>query len=586
MTSIQFSGVSSGLDTKSIIDALMQVEQAPLTRLQLRETELGKRKDAITDVRTKFQALLDKLRAFTQSKVGAGMSATSGDPAQFTATATASAIGGTHTVRVDRLATSTVARSTAPLGAPITDGSQALATLPFAGSVTAGTIGVVVDGTITKLTVGDPSTATLDDVGSAIASAIQAGMQASDGAATATYSIVNNRIQVAIAGATGSHTVSFGAGGDSSNALGILGLSMAGGSFGAGGTITGTRSLGVVQANASLGTSYAAIAGTTGTLTINGVAIAWNTTTDSLSTLLSRINASAAGVVVSLDRTTDQLVLTSRTTGAAPIDIRDTGGLAVALHLNPGSTTGQTLGSSALVTVDGTQHESASNAVADVLDGVTLNLVAESTTAKTLTVAADRAGITSALQDVADAYNAVADTIDKYAVNAPNGTVGVLANDRTVSDLLSSVRQLLFTPTTAAGPYNNLAAVGLNSGAVGSAKGTTGRLKVDSAKLNAALDALPAAVANLLGPSGAFKAIVDRVNAYAGPTGVFAGQLQSMTAQASGLRRQESDLQDRIDRRRAALEAKYAAMESVLSSLQATGNQLNAQTTAANKSTG
>jgi flagellar hook-associated protein 2 len=64
----------------------------------------------------------------------------------------------------------------------------------------------------------------------------------------------------------------------------------------------------------------------TGVLTINGVDIAYDTTGDSMSTLISRINNSAAGVIASIDRTNDQLVLARKDTGAVAMDIEDTSG--------------------------------------------------------------------------------------------------------------------------------------------------------------------------------------------------------------------------------------------------------------------
>ncbi len=588
MPSIQFSGVSSNLDTAGIIDALMQSAQAPLTRLKTRETDLTARRNAILDVRTKFTDLLSKLRVFTESKAGAGMSATSGNATAFTASATSAAISAAYSVKVDHLATSTVSRSTAAIGTAITNGAQNLAALPLRGSVSAGTIGMVVDGTVVQVTVGDPTSTTLDDLGNAIATAMSDQVDATDPGAAFTYSIVDNRIEFALAGGTTSHTVSFGVAGDSSNALGILGLSTAGATVSAGSSISGTTLLGVAQANQTLGTSFAGLAGQTGTLTVNGVDFAWNAATDTLGGILSRINASSAGVVASIDRTSDRIVFTSKTAGAAALDIRDTAGaLGAALNLAPGTTAAQVLGTNAQVTVNGTTYTSATNQVTNAIDGVTINLLAETTTTASLTVAADRTGITTALKDLVASYNAAADSIDSYSANQPGvKTKGVLATDTTVKDVLAQVRQLIFTSTGAAGPYNNLAAIGINSGAIGSAAGSTSRLSLDTTKLNAALDANPSAVANLLSSAtGAINPLVDRVNLYAGPVGVFYKQTQSMATELSRLSAQESDLQERIDHRRAALEAKYAAMEGLLSKLQSTSSQLSSQTAAANKNT-
>ena len=587
MPAIQFSGVSSSLDTASIIDAMMRAEQAPLTRLQTRVTDLTARRDAVIDVRGKFSDLLAKLRVFTELKVGAGKSAVSSKPDAFTASATSAAVGSAYSVRVDHLATSTTARSTGAIGTPITDGAQPLASLPLRGSVTAGTIGLVVDGKVVSVAVGDPTTTTLDDLGEAMATAMTDQVSGSDPGATFSYSIVGNRIQFGLAGGSASHTVSFGVAGDTSNALGILGLSTVAGNVAEDSAIGGATLLGVTQLNKTLGASFGGLAGQTGTLTINGVAFAWNAATETVGGILSRINASSAGVVASIDRSADRVVITAKTAGATPMSILDsTGGLGAALGLAPGTTGAQAIGTNAQVTVNGTTYTSSTNQVTNAIDGVTINLLAETTTAASLTVATDRTAITGALKDLVTSYNAVADSIDSYSTNQPGSkTRGVLATDSTVSGLLSQVRSLIFTSTGATGTYTNLSAIGVNSGALGSVVGSTSRLSLDTVKLNAALDANPSAVADLLGSAtGAIKPIVDRVNAYAGINGTLYKQTQSMAMEMSGLVAQEAKVQERIDQRRAALEAKYAAMESLLSTLQSTSNQLSAQNSAANKS--
>jgi flagellar hook-associated protein 2 len=587
MSSIQFSGVSSSLDTKSIIDALMTAEQAPLTRLKTAESDLTARRNALLDVRAKFSDLLTKLRVFTESKVGSSMGATSSNSAAFTATATSSAVNGAYSVTVNHLATATVARSTAAVGTAVTDGSQFIADLPLRGTVTAGTAGVVVDGAVLHVTVGDPASTSLDSLGTAIASAMTAQASSTDPGATFTYSIVDNRLQFAASGGSASHTVSFGVAGDTSNALGILGLTNAGGTVSAGGTLTATTLLGVAQATKTLGTAFAALAGQTGTLTVNGVGFAWDASTETLNGILARINSSTAGVIASIDRTNDRIVLSAKTAGATALDIRDTSGaLAATLNLGPGTTAAQTMGSNAQVTVNGAAYTSATNQVTNAIDGVTLNLVGESTTPATLTVASDRTAVKTALQNVVDAYNTAVDTVASYSANDPGTTKGVLAANSMVSGLLSSVRSLFFTPTTAAGPYNNLSAIGVNSGVIGSAMGTTTHLSLDSSKLDAAFDANPAAVSTLLGSltTGALKPIADRINTYAGAGGIFYQQTQAMAETMTGYVKQEASLQSIIDDRRAYLEAKYAAMESLLSRLQTTSNSLTATTNASSDS--
>jgi flagellar hook-associated protein 2 len=578
MATIQFGGVSSGLDTAGIIDALMRAEKAPLTRLLAQKSTLTSRQAAIGDVRNAFADVLAKLRVFTDRRVAASMIATSSTPTSLTATATSAALAASHQVAITHLATATVARSTAPVGTAVTDGSATLASLPLAGAITAGQVGIVVDGTIVRVAVGDPATTSLDDLGAAIAAAIGAEIARSDPGASVSYAVAANRIQLTVAGASGTHTVAFGTGGDTSNALRILGLAATSATVGAGGVVTGTSLLGVVQANATLADALPG-AGAAGTITINGTAIAWDAATDTLATVLSRINAASTGVIASIDRATDRVVLSARTPGAVAIDIADSaGGLGAALGLAPGTTAAQALGTNATVVVNGTTYTSPTNQVTNAIEGVTLNLLAETAGPLTLTVGGDRAALLTALKDLVTSFNAAADLVAKHTANVAGTTPAVLAGDSTVAGLLAGVRSLLFSSSAVAGPYANLGAIGLNTGAVGSRAGSTSRLQLDEAKLVAALDANPAAVAELLGSAtGALAPIVARINAIAGSTGVLYQRQQSMTEQLGALARQQATLEDRFAARRASLEKKYAAMEATLSGLQALSAQLAAR---------
>src|SRR5438445_794648 len=120
-----------------------------------------------------------------------------------------------------------------------------------------------------------------------IATAIQTQIQVTDPGASVTASIVANRLTFSIAGASTPHDLRFGVASDSSNALGVLGLASIGvPDFGTGtNTNTGTSPLGVVQTTPKL--DLAGLTGlsstTTGKITINGVAVSYDTTVDSLS---------------------------------------------------------------------------------------------------------------------------------------------------------------------------------------------------------------------------------------------------------------------------------------------------------------
>jgi flagellar hook-associated protein 2 len=563
MASIQFGGVISGLNTQSIIDAMVAAESQPLTDLKNKETALTTQKTAYGQLGTAMDDLITKLQNFTVTSAGASRAATSTDSSILTATASTSAAVASYQVSVDRLATATRATSMSAIGAavtgsvntaamlskanlatPITQGNmaltvdgttvqvavgnpattslqsvidsvtsalqtqlqttdatstvagsivngqlqltvsgsttahtisfgdagdtsnlatamglptapatsqnptitgsayldQTLSSLNLPGGVTAGQISAIVDGVLVHYTVGDPTKTTLDQVMAGFGQAIQTQLQAggTDPGATMTMSVVGNKMQLAVSGAANSHTISFGAASDASNALGIFGIDSQS-SSGLNQTITANTNLGVTRTLSILDTAgLTGLTSTkTGTLTINGTAISYDTTTDTFSALISRINNSGAGVIASVDRTNDKLLLTRKDTGAVAIDITDTGTLATALKIAPGTTNAQTIGQTSQITVDGRTITSASNTVTSAIDGVTLNLVAKDPTGQveTMSVGVDQTAVEAGLNAFITSFNALGDLLDNLTTSTPGtkggtaGTAGPLADD-------------------------------------------------------------------------------------------------------------------------------------------------------------
>jgi flagellar hook-associated protein 2 len=597
MATIQFGGVVSGLNTQGIIDALVGVKTQPLTRLQAKETSLTAQKTAYTQIGTALDDLVAKIKNFTVTGAGASRTAAYADTSILTATAGTSAAVGQYQVSVDRLATATRASSTGAIGAAVT-GTEGtfLSALNLPGSVTGGQISAIVDGVIVHYTVGDPTQTTLAQVLDGFSAAIQSQLQSggatvgADPGATVTASVVNNRVQLSISGAGVNHSLSFGAAGDKSNALGMLGLANVSASNATNPTLTGASNLGVVRLNGAL--DSAGLTGltstATGVLTINGVAIDYNTATDSVSKIVSRINNSGAGVIASVDRATDKIMLARKDTGALAIDIDDTSGtLGAALKLAPGTTNAQTIGLTAQVTVDGRSIVSTSNAVSNAIDGVVLNLVSRSPLgeAQTLTVGVDQDTISSALNAVISSFNSLGDSLDKMTATTPGqtggtaGTAGPLASDPTVRSLFLQLRSTLFS-ASGTGAISSLGALGLNTGAVGSATGTTDRLHLDATKLTAALNADATQVATLLdGPTGPLAKLLAQLKSFEDPASTKSfvqAHTAGLASEIADLHVREASQQEIIDNYQSMIEAQYAALEATLAQLQSQSSQIAA----------
>jgi flagellar hook-associated protein 2 len=128
--SIKFGGLASGIDTSAIIDALMDVERLPLQRIHVERADPVTRQSLIRDLNTMLLDLRTAARAIdnrsdtlvarsTKEELLA-TAAESSNESVLTATSSGTAGPGTHSVRVNALATA--ARRVSGAYAAATDG--------------------------------------------------------------------------------------------------------------------------------------------------------------------------------------------------------------------------------------------------------------------------------------------------------------------------------------------------------------------------------------------------------------------------------------------------------------------------------
>jgi flagellar hook-associated protein 2 len=101
-----FSGKTSGIDVSTVVSELMQVERQPEVQLQNQQSTISSQVSALTSIGSQLttlynsvNSLTDVLGAFSQNTTG------SSDSSIVSATADSTAVAGTHTVTVDKLAT-------------------------------------------------------------------------------------------------------------------------------------------------------------------------------------------------------------------------------------------------------------------------------------------------------------------------------------------------------------------------------------------------------------------------------------------------------------------------------------------------
>ena len=156
---ISFSGLASGLDTSSWVEALVSVKQSKVTSLQKDLQAVQTKKSTLTATRSTVSALRTAIEKITDKKFGGTYdlfsknSAISSNEDIFTATASTSAVKQTYNISVQKLATMTKATSLNS-ASTIADDSTKLSGL----GITAGKLTVYVDGLKNTIEIEDGDT--------------------------------------------------------------------------------------------------------------------------------------------------------------------------------------------------------------------------------------------------------------------------------------------------------------------------------------------------------------------------------------------------------------------------------------------
>lgn len=159
MSAITFGGLASGLDTDSIISALMNVEKQPLTRLQNDESYLKTRLTAFSDFNDKLQKLETAFKDMNSTDKFRSYSAKAASEDYFSVDANSSAKAGSYNIEVVNLAQ--VQKSASVGYASTTTSTFSAGTIDINGTaidVAAGdTLGNIVD-KINSANTGDSAT--------------------------------------------------------------------------------------------------------------------------------------------------------------------------------------------------------------------------------------------------------------------------------------------------------------------------------------------------------------------------------------------------------------------------------------------
>ena len=290
------------------------------------------------------------------------------------------------------------------------------------------------------------------------------------------------------------------------------------------------------------------------------VTVTVDSTNNTLDGLAAAINNLGAGVRASVitDANGARLALVSETTGAS-------GDITVSNNTTGLNFTKAVTGANAALTVDGVPISSASNSVSNVINGVTLTLVAPAPASPiTLTVSPDTTQAADAINKFVAAYNtAIADINAQFNVASDGTGGGPLEADGSLREAQSSLLSAISYSISGNSGIVNLAALGVNLN-------NDGTLTVDSGALNSALSSNFAGVQTFLQST----------------TGGFANNLSSVLTNltdpsagvlgldASGISQSSRDLGQQISNLQASLAVRQQQLTQVYAQVNATLQQL------------
>jgi flagellar hook-associated protein 2 len=568
MAGLQLSGLASGFDWKTFVDSLIDLERAPATRLQTEINTNTKKITALTGVETRITELRDASEALNDDGVFDARSA-SVSGTGWSAAVTASATMGTYAFNVTQRATAAKLVGASDRGTAIApNGDISAVTLATMGTGTAVTAG---DFTVNGARVTVALTDTLQQVFDKISTA-------TGGVVTAEYNDVDDKIEL-----TGSSTVVLGSTTDTSNFLTATRLSNNGtasvASSSALGAITPTATL----ASSRLRTAFSGLDGSgNGSFTLNGTAISYNVNTDTLNSVIARINASSAGVSASFDVAADRVTLTNTSTGDLGFGMTETSGnLLAALGLTTASGATLTRGLNAQFTVNGgSTLTSMSNTLTEDAHGIAGLSVTPAAIGgtETVTVGSNTTGMRTKIDTFITKFNALQTYIDEQTkVTSSNSkvTAATLSDNREVQSWGSQLRRSIFTTVPGLSTtLSRLDHLGIDF------TGTAATLTVkDSAKLDAALADRPSEVSALFrqsttGLSATLDTLFDSYVGSFGGAGLLGGQKTSLTNTNTALTNQIAEIDRRLVQRRSQLEAGFIAMEKAQSLIQQMQTQL------------
>jgi len=526
---------SDALDVTAAVNAAVTAAEVPETQWEAQQTAITSQEADLTGIKSATSTVENDL-ATLNSLTGAlsSVDVSSSDSNLVTASATGTAVPGTHVVNVSKLAATSSWYSTSS----VANSSTALSAGSF--SLQLGS------GTPTQISVTNGET--LDQLASAITGQ-NLGVTASviKDASGARLSIVSNS-----SGSASNITIS-----NTSPQL-------------------TKASDGSAWNSASIADSTGATAGSFSIQVGSGAATQITTTAgESLSAVASAINGQSLGVtasVVSDGGGSSHLAIVNSTAG-------DGSGMTIT-NTSP-QFTQATQGVNAVLTVDGVPISSANNTVTGAISGLTLNLTGvDPSTDVTISATPDSGTVTSAINQFVTDYNTLIGQVNnEFTYNASSTTAPPLEGDSTVEMLQN---YLLGAGSYSASGNGNGAGSISTLGSLGISMNNDGTLTVDSTTLDNAVQNNFSQVQQFFeGTSlnGFSSSLSKQLQSLTAPSdGAFTVELSSMQSNYNDLQANVTNFQDSyINPLRTSLTAEYSSAEIALQELNTTRQEVDAE---------
>ena len=511
------AGLVSGLDTESIVESMtlstrtrISKQEANVTKLQWKQSAFRNVTKALKEFQSKYLDVLSSTNMRSTSLYSTVKASTASTAVSVSATGNATA--GSITINsISKLATNhTVSSGATPVSKALggemtaTDVNALLSDIDTNGSKS---FKLTLDGQVKTITMDPAFFAQVNLDGGNIQNALQDKVTAAFGEKSAGVPMVNVSFasdQLSFTTTTAGSQLTVNALNGDTATLDYLGLKDG---------QTDKLNKETALKDLALASDLVKIDGKF-KFTINTVDFTFEET-DSLSTVMSRVNSSEAGVTMSYSSISDKFSLKADNSGVGDnIDISETGSNVMSLFGLTGGNSVDQQGQNAVLVVNNQEISRASNSIE--VDGVKIELLTESASEINISLKDDNTSLKDTITSFVEDYNNIIDMMNGLVKETKNADfqpltkeqksemseteikeweakakTGLLSGDSTIRSITSKMQEMMYGSAVSGGIslYN----IGITSAGYNE----NGKLVIDKEKLATAIETKGAAIKEL-----------------------------------------------------------------------------------------